>query len=335
MPLTTHDSFPEVMDEFLAHWALVDGVLGPGNELTVRVAQGAAAVGRGDLAALAVALREKLGALDRKELEGRVAARELALRRTAAREGLRVFSDTVRAWWTGWPEAEVVRPLPKEDWAPERLMAAVRWGLMLWERIDTAVAGVPAGVVVPLVAGPAPGLDRGGLEGRLEALVAARGAVEALEFAAAVLRAERDALEAEVRAVLVAYARAVPVRLGPDAVAVQSVPRVSPLPGRTPAPVALAGAWDDAAQGARLEWGASTEGEALDFYQVRWCAGPDYNKKEERVALRLPADGERVAVVRAGLEVPGAVASYKVYVVVKSGNERGSQAVAVERPRGE
>lgn len=317
------------MDEFLAHWASVDGALGAGNELTVRVEGLPAAVGRVDLQGMAAELRGKLTALDLKELEGRIAAGEVALRRVAALEGLRVFSDTVRVWWAGRAEAGVVRRLPDPGASLEKVVGAVRWGLLLWERIDVGAGGVPAGVVVPLVAGASPGLDRAGLEGRLAALLAAREAGLALEFAAAVLRAERDGLEAQVRGVLAAYRLAVPVRLGPDAALASTLPRLTPLPGSTPSPVGLTGAWDAAAGAARLEWEASDAGEALDFYQVRWCAGPDYNKKEERVALRVPADGVRVALIARGLEVPGAVVSFKVYVVLKSGNERGSQAVGV------
>ena len=329
--MTTHDSYPEVMDEYLAHWALVDGALGSGQELTVQAAGMPGPVGRGEFLSLAGTLRAKAGEVDRKELEGRVAAGELELRRRELLEGLRVFSDTVRAWWAGRPEAKVVRPMPDTGAALDKVLGAVRWAGLLWERVDAGTGGVPPGVVLPLVAGPVPGLTRAGLAGRASAVVAARDAVEAADFAGAVLRSERDALEGAVRGVMSAYGRAVPVRLGSVHALAGSVPRMTPLPGSTPGAVSLTGTWDAAAGAARLEWSASDAGEALDFYQIRWCPGEDYNKKEERVALRVPADGDRVALVTRGMETDGSVAGYKVYVVTRTGNERGSGAVVVRR----
>ncbi len=61
-------------------------------------------------------------------------------------------------------------------------------------------------------------------------------------------------------------------------------------------------------------------------------AGPDYDTEDE-VALGtiLPA-APRTFSTDFALLAPGNAASYKVYVILTTGNERGSNAVTVTRP---
>ena len=112
-----------------------------------------------------------------------------------------------------------------------------------------------------------------------------------------------------------------PVRLGPGAVLCGSLPRISPLPGHTPKPVVV-GVVPVPGGGRRLEWSASDEA-SLAGYELRGCAGKTYIKKRERLILKVAADGERVAVLPQG----AGRMCYKIYVVLKTGNERGSRAV--------
>lgn len=321
MPLHGHDSYSEVMDEFLAHWALVDDVLPPGAELVVQ-----GAVSRGVFAGMAAELRGKSVALHAQGVEQRVAARDVSLQRGALLEALGALNGTVRAWWAGLPEAELVPGLPVTGSALDRVLRLARQALRLWDRINAGPA--PGGVVLPLLVGPAPGLDRAGFAALMAGVESAREGLEEAEFATEALRAERNALEVPVQRALGAYVRAVPVRLGGGHALLHSLPRLRPLPGHTPKPVPLHGEWSREDAAARLEWEASDDA-TLDHYQIRWCPGETYNKKEESVALTIPASGVRTALVRAGLEVPGAVACYKVYVVLKTGNERGSASVLV------
>jgi hypothetical protein len=65
---------------------------------------------------------------------------------------------------------------------------------------------------------------------------------------------------------------------------------------------------------------------------VRFCSGSDYvNEEEETIATILPGS-VLVLLTLAGLSLPGAAASFKVYVVLESDNEKGSGAVVVTRP---
>jgi hypothetical protein len=141
----------------------------------------------------------------------------------------------------------------------------------------------------------------------------------------------RIAMEDRIYAVLKKYREMVPLRVAKGSPVYLSMPRLTPVPGHTPAAVVLTGLWSVADTKAELGWTASTEA-ALKHYQVRFCSGPEYvNEEEETIATILPA-GPLALLTLAGLSVPGASASYKVYVVLDSDNEKGSGAVVVTRP---
>ncbi len=49
------------------------------------------------------------------------------------------------------------------------------------------------------------------------------------------------------------------------------------------------------------------------------------------ILATVPRGGPLTLLTAAGLSVPGAVASFKVFVVLESDNEKGSEAVVVTR----
>lgn len=81
----------------------------------------------------------------------------------------------------------------------------------------------------------------------------------------------------------------------------------------------------------KITWGASTEAE-LDHYEVWGAAGNDYNGDDESLLATIEPDAARELFTTFALNTPGVVAGFKVYVVLSSGNERGSAAVYVTRP---
>ena len=252
-----------------------------------------------------------------------LAGGQLEILREQALDRLVEFNGVVRAWWRG---TTVVAGLPK---APGMSMAAgkflrpMRDGLRLWDRLNAGVA--PSGIVLPLKLGAALDFARADMQVLVDAMVAAQAEQEAGEFELKMARAERDGLERRIWEVLVAYAQAVPVRLGPKSVSAQTLPRLSPRPGHTPEAVKLTGTWDGEREALRLAWTAS-EDEKLESYQVRMCQGAVYDKKVERVAMSVGKDEDREAWMS---QRPGVVAAYRVYVMLTTGNERGSATLVV------
>ena len=233
-----------------------------------------------------------------------------------------------RAWWRKSPEGAAVPDAVQPDRALDKFLKPVRDALRLWARLDAGVA--PAGVVLPLTVG-GDGFGRAEMAALMADLLTARDDGEEAEFLLKIARRERDGTEDRARAAMSGFLRAAAARLGEGHPAVVSAPRLYPLPGHTPEPVKAQGTWDAAAGRARISWEASGE-ERLSHYEVRWCRGEGYDKKKERTAGRVEGGApERVLLTLAGLTKPGAVATYRVYVVLKEGNERAGNPVAVWR----
>ena len=117
----------------------------------------------------------------------------------------------------------------------------------------------------------------------------------------------------------------------PDSLAVQSLPRLTPLPGRTPDPVALTATWDPTAPGAKLTWTASADPER-QRYEVRSSPGADYLAEDASVITTVLPGEPLTHTATAGFDLPGAAVSYKIYVRLDTGNEAGSDAETVVRP---
>ncbi len=65
---------------------------------------------------------------------------------------------------------------------------------------------------------------------------------------------------------------------------------------------------------------------------MRYVPGARYDSDDESVVATVGPDEPREMWTGTGLGRPGAQASYKVYVLLTTGNERGSDAVVVSRP---
>jgi hypothetical protein len=94
--------------------------------------------------------------------------------------------------------------------------------------------------------------------------------------------------------------------------------------------VEASGTWNEETQRADLSWTAS-DNKKLDHYSIRMSPGPTYNTEAE-TAIDKVARTETTFSTNAGLAAPGATALYRVYVVLTTANERGSNTVSVMRP---
>ncbi len=326
MAVLSHPDFLPLADEVLAHWALADAAAGPGGVVL------AGGLDRPGFSALRGALAVKRTEMEHHRNTMELGAARLAELRGVVLERVVQFNDTVRAWWGRTPLGAVLPRAPEVSAGLERYLRPVRDALRLWARLNAGPA--PSGVVLPLRLGAALDFPRAGLEGLVAQMLAARDEAEAGEFDLGVARAERDALEAELWAGMVGYARAVVGRLGAGSTHGQTLPRLTPLRGHTPDRLTVTAVWDAARGEARLEWEATEEATAVR-YEVRWFAGPRYVGQKARRALAVPVSEFTGKVwTLAGLPAPGAVVWYKVYVVLETGNERGSKPVRVARDGG-
>ena len=109
-----------------------------------------------------------------------------------------------------------------------------------------------------------------------------------------------------------------------------TMPSLTPSPGSTPDPVTAQGVWDEATGEAILTWDASTNPN-LSSYSIRVTPGSTYDSASATVAGSVPAGTEEFRTIES-LTNPGDTASFKVYVILSTGNTVGSNTVVVTRP---
>lgn len=322
MPLTGPNSYLSTMDEFSAHWSQVNEVLdGEVGELKL---QGGYTLS--DFDADRAALREAADTLSNAVTLRQLAAAQRDELKEPLRARLAQFRAAVQGFLQGSPYQHALPVLPHQMAVESRYLNPLEDAAHLWERInaDTTLDGfTPPFVLMG-------GYTREDFLIDIAALRAAFLAVHNALGSERLARERRDTLLPPIRQRLNQYRAAVRASFPTGAAMVQSLPVLTPSPGATPDPVALTGVWDDTTAQAVLTWTAS-ENPNLDHYSLRTAPGPRYRAADETVLTSIPAQTLTIATT-AGLSAPHSSAVFKVYVVLTTGNEKGSNAVTVTRP---
>jgi hypothetical protein len=357
MSYTGPGSVVGLVDEYLAHWAGVNAALSPG-ALTVVPEGAAAAKSRADLQILrgtyftvqsqpgglpalplpAPQFPSVTSLLNQVEL-GRAA---VGLGRFQAVEIVGAFNRKVRGvlGHTTFPKS--LPGLPAETDALKDILKAAEDVMDIWTAIDAIV--VPPPPPVPLFQPPlsipvtVPGsnavsqLPLLSALTRISALRNGSATILSAQNGLQVMRPHRDNIwNNEILPILRAYTRRVQGDYPPDHAFVTSLPRLYPAGGHTPEAVNLTGSYNTTTNEGDYAWSASTE-PMLDRIEVRQSPGPEYSDDAYTVLATFPPGGPLTFSTPAGFENPGQTSSVKVYVILTTGNERGSNTVTLTRP---
>jgi hypothetical protein len=154
------------------------------------------------------------------------------------------------------------------------------------------------------------------------------GALTASEKALSSARGGRDGAQDQLHAFLELYRERVLELFPSGHESRETLPALDLRRGTHPLAVEVSGRWQETV--AIISWEASEEPE-LDHYEVRAMAGDQYESEDETALARIsPEDPLHFSTLFA-LDEPGAKAVFRVYVVLRSGHERGSQPVVVVR----
>ena len=316
MPITGPTSYVSTTELFLTHWELADAALGAGNEVVLQggITRANSQTMYDNLIAKRLDLTAKLNI----EETGRG---DIVIQKTALLLRLNQFNDLVRADFGGTKWEHALPLVPGIGDGQGVFVPALEDGATLWEQINAGIA-------------PASPLSL--LGGFLQATFAAD--IVALNTAYRVWRAagliaglalqERNDIQDLIKPVLVLYRRKLPTKFAKNHALVDTLPDLSPAPGSTPSAVTINAVFNPATGMADITWNASTAGD-LDHYEIRVCAGPNYNTELETVVGNVAAGGPLQFSTAAGLAAVGNVAGFKVYVITTTGNEKGSNAVNV------
>ena len=101
--------------------------------------------------------------------------------------------------------------------------------------------------------------------------------------------------------------------------------------GHTPDAVRAQAAWVAAQLQAKITWAANADAD-LAHYEVRGAPGDSYTSDDESILATILPDAAREYPTDFALTAAGLTDGFKVYVVLHSGNEKGSAPVYVTRP---
>ena len=323
MPITGPASYPPTITSFLAHWSLVNTALGAGNELVLVDGEN-----RGNVDAMRTELEAARDRVSDRAVDRSQARTELDALVAALQGRLVEFNARVRADLPGstfsriLPEAFNVR-------AEGVVREALRQMSRIWMKINT-MSNPPTGLVLPLSLRG--GMSQAAFDTQRDLLRDAYRALSIADVDQKEARETRNDLQDVIFALLKAYRMKVPTRFPEGHAMIESLPALRPAEGHTPDAVTAAAAWVPATSQAKVTWTASSDAD-LQEYQVRAVPGDDYEPDDEQILATIPAGTPLLELLTAfALNTPGQVVGYKVYVVLTTGNERGSEAVYVTRP---
>lgn len=319
--ITGPASYLPTLVEFLAHWGQCDALVPGGVTLAGGIALGLATEQR-DLLEDARDRVTDLGverALAREQLNTRIAALQARMVE---------FNRRIRADLPGSPFARVLPEAFSVGDAEDAVRDGLRQVSKLWAKVD-AIAPTPPGLVLPLrLLGDYTlatfNTDRETLRTAYRELTDAGVELR-------VAREQRNDLQDRIYDILKNYRLKVPTALPAGHALIDSLPALTPPAGRTPAPVAAQAGWDAGSSQAKVTWAASPDDE-LKEYQVRGVPGDEYDTDDEAVLATVEPAAAREFFTPFALGSPGLTAGFKVYVVLKTGHERGSETVFVTRP---
>ncbi len=322
MPFSGPSSYLSTIDEFIGHWTDVDAALPPLNPLVLTALYSLGSL-QADRGALATRITELTQAIN--VVEGNRTDRDL--QRPPMKARMRQLGNYIRGMLSASVYTGQIPRLIHDRANSGKWIVAMDDHEHLWTTIEAAP---PAGFVPPLLLnGPyaiaAFTADVAGLKGVFTSLTQAEQDEDRE-------RDERDELYLAIRARLVQYRRAVPGLFPKDHPLVTSLPTLTPPPGHTPDAVVLTGVWNTVNGIADLSWTASTDPDLL-HYQIRRSGATPYDTSTELVVITALPPTLMHSTLE-GLPVGGATMGYKVYVVLTTGNEKGSNAVSVTRDDG-
>jgi len=325
MPLSGPSSYVPTLQEFLAHWALVNAELGAGNAMTLIIGPPAnpETIDLADLTALRsdleAAQNRVQSALNGVEFSGGV----VKMGKQALLPLAQAYGRKVKGLFPpGSPALGMTPEMPEAGYGQEAFLRPLRDVADAWQKLEQS------GSTFTL---PPDGTTRAVFTGKVEDLASEWQSLNSAEVTYGHELDKRNALQERAAEMLGRYRPTVESLFIPENPLVRSIPRLRPLPGHTPAPVFLTAEWEPADNKARLSWTVSVDPE-LASYQIRMSPSATYQADAESIVATLPGGGVTEYFTEAGLPAPGATASYKIYVILATGNERGSDPAPVTRP---
>ena len=322
-------------NRFLAHWTSVDTHIGAGPAFFLPVKPGVIPpnFNRSGLTALRDVLESQLDAVQAQLNVLQTNSRAIVLKKAVLMKRMRLFLEVVDGYYAGTDLFGSRPDMPSANEGEEKFREPLRDAKNMWNTMNTSPA--PSGITLPVTinegteAVPAVitqaefVISMGLLQGLYEARAVAKHELDKA-------RARRDESVLAIYAVLLSYRTAVLPRISTNQPLIDTLPRLSPEGGHTPAAVTVQAALtsEDTATGSHSESDEATFAE----YVVLAAAGEDADLDDAVVLFTRTSRTPEPFTVTLGLSDPGGAVCIWVRVVLETGNEKTSDRVVVSRP---
>lgn len=322
MAITGPNSYVPTMNAFLVHWTNVNDSRPDNNPIELQ--------GNFDLEGMTILTASIQTAVNNTIAADNVAAigaGTLLDQKTALRPRMTQFRLMVQALLPGTAYSRAAPTQPSFNSSESKYVNPLEDMRGLWAIINGLGVTVPGFTPPLLLAG---GYTLATFTADLEALRTAYRSAQTLTEFASLSRGTRDELFPKSRARMKEYRDVILAQYPKGSAFVNTLPALTPPPGSTPDAVDASGTWNGTLGKAVLKWDASPNPH-LSGYSVRTSPGPSYRAKDESVVADLGPEINGLQT-DSGLTQPGTVALFKVYVLVETGNERGSATIKIDRP---
>ncbi len=322
--ITGPSSYDSTMAEFKKHWLSANLKLAP--TPLILTLPDKTSMTQAQFATLHATLLTQQDTLQTWAVDVQIARGNVNVKKAELLAKFNLFTALMDGSYQGTGFYEV-RPLaPGVTYGKELFLKPLGDAMKLWKRMNESAA--PAGVTLPLVLGD--GTDQGAFASLLSALCFAYAGLEDLEVDLRIARGNRNVTQTRAYAAMKMYREGAENKFVLHPELIETLPRLTPLPGHTPDAVNASAVLEGTNQ-SKVVYDASTDA-MLESYELRGSAGDDYNDEDAVVIATNAPGAPREFVTPFGLNQPGAKVALKVYVILTTGNEAGSAAMFVERP---
>ena len=322
---TPNTVFIPLINDFIAHFEQSNEALAP-QALVIRLPETNTSYTVAQLITLRDTLQARQNTVQACRTAQQIARGQINLKKAALLTQFNLFTALLDGYFRN-TEFYEARPLaPSLSDGQENFTRPLVDAMVLWEEINEGPA--PAGVSLPLKLGD--GTVHGAFASAVSALQFAYATEQRKSRGLVLARARRNRVQNTAYEAMKSYREAVPGMLSNFPEMIETLPRLSPLPGHTPVPVNSSAVYV-APGSAKVVHDASTDA-MLHSYQLRGNAGDEYDD-EDAVVIATHSPGDpREFITPFGLNQPGAKVALKVFVILTTDNEAGSAAMFVERP---
>ena len=322
--ITGPSSYNTVMTAFAQHWLTGNSKLAPG--AIVLTLPDKTSMTQAQFTTLRVALETQQDVVQSRLVAAGIARGNVNVLKASLLPKLNLFISLMDGSYQGTGFYEMRPYAPSITDGKESFLLPLGKAMELWKAMNEGAA--PAGVTLPLMLGD--GTDQSAFASEISALIFAYAELTRKEVLLGIARGDRNVIQVRAYGAMLAYREGATNNYVLHPEMMDTLPRLSPLPGHTPAAV-NASAVLEAPDHSKIVHDASTD-PLLERYELRGCAGPDWNEEDALVIASHAPNAPREFSTDFALNQPGAEAVFKLYVILSTGNEAGSAAMAVQRP---